>query len=292
MNYSIYLYGNFGSGYTQYPSEESTETLFKEFYANAKSKTQVAIHRDGDLMFYSYIYKLCEGQFVGISLVINHAMLTNVMELFRIFEDVIAESASENRLFMFDTSGNIISTTVYFAGNEKQISYFCNLLSETIRDALDNGLMKMLDLPGIDYSVSGDSCKSFSYEDLEEEIDSDEEILSASHTYGFTYIYSSRPTHSEKMEVYRDVFKESGTKKSEPIKPEKAKISTGGIILRILMFIFYLIITGGLIYLVILCNDSSYKVLNEYVRNLCGLMAICSFVNGIYYLIFGEDFFE
>ena len=224
MNYSIYLYGNFGSGYTQYPSEESTETLFKEFYANAKSKTQVAIHRDGDLMFYSYIYKLSEYQFIGICLVINHAMLTNVKELFRIFEDVIAESASENRLFMFDTSGNIISTTVYFAGNEKQISYFCNLLSETIREALDNGLMRMVDLPGIDYSVSVDSSKSFSYEYLEEEIDPDAEIFSASHTYGFTYIYSSHPSHSEKMEVYRDVIKESATKKPDKPKPEKTKI--------------------------------------------------------------------
>ena len=248
MNYSIYLYGNFGIGYTQYPSEESAATLFKEFYANAKSKHQIAIHRDGDLMFYSYIYKLSEYQFIGICLVINHAMLTNVMELFEIFEDAIAEAASENKLFMFDSLGDITHAVDHYAGNEQQISYFCNLLSGIIRDELDNGSMKMVDLPGIDYSVSGDSCKSFSYEDLEEEIDPDEEILSASHTYGFTYIYSSRPSHSVKMEVYRDVIKESGTKKSDPPKPENANTSNTDF----LRLIVSLVITGVLIFLSII----------------------------------------
>lgn len=282
MNYSIYLYGNFGSGYTQYPFEESTETLFKEFYANAKSKTQVAIHRDGDLMFYYYIYKLSEYQFIGICLVINHAMLTNVKELFIIFEDVIAEAASENKLFMFDSSGDIIPIIEHYAGNEQQISYFCNMLSKFIWNEFDYGLMNLVDLPGIDYSVSGDSIKSFSYEDLEEEIDSDAEILSASHTYGFTYIYSSRPSHSVKMEVYKEIVIESVSKKPNPPKPEKQKISTDDIIVGIVLFIITLIITGGLIYLVILCNESSYKLCNLYIRNFCGFVAICTFCMGVY----------
>ena len=258
MNYSIYLYGNFGIGYTQYPSEESTGTLFKEFYANAKSKTQIAIHRDGDLMFYSYIYKLCEGQFIGISLVINHAMLTNVMELFLIFEDAIAEAASENKLFKFDPSGEITHAVDHYAGNEQQISYFCNLLSGIIRDELDNELMRMVDLPGIDYSVSGDSCKSFSYEDLEEGIDPDEEILSASHTYEFTYIYSSRPSHSEKMDVYRDLIKGSDTKKPDPQKPEKTKISSADIFWGFLILIIFFGIVGGLFFVGIMVSDNIF----------------------------------
>ena len=288
MNYSIYLYGNFGSGYTQYPSEESTETLFKEFYANAKSKTQIAIHRDGDLMFYSYIYKLSEYQFIGISLVINHAMLTNVMELFEIFEDAIAEAASENKLFMFDSSGNIIPIIFDYAPYKQQMSYFCDLLSESIREALDNGLMRMVDLPGIDYSVSVDSSKSFSYEDLEEVIDPDEEILSASHTYGFTYIYSSRPSHSEKMDVYRDVIKESGTKKSEPPKPEKAKISSAEILKRIMILIIFWAIAAGLIYLSIIFNESSNWFIKNPLCGICSMGAIGAFVQGIVAAISAE----
>ena len=173
-------------------------------------------------------------------------MVTNVMELFRIFEDVIAEAASEAKLFKFDSSGNIIPIIFDYAPYKQQMSYFCDLLSESIREAIDNGLMRMVDLPGIDYSVSVDSSKSFSYEDLEEEIDPDEEIFSASHTYGFTYIYSSHPSHSEKMEVYRDVIKESATKKPDKPKPEKTKILMTDD--EIYLLVCGLIFIGALVY--------------------------------------------
>ena len=200
MNYSIYLYGNFGSGYTQYPSEESTETLFKEFFANAKSKTQIAIHRDCDLMFYSYIWKLWGKRFIGICLVINRGMLSNAKGLLRILEDAVAKSAAEGILFSFDTKGGITSAIKSYAGNEESVSGFCNLISTKIREAINGKSLNFADLPDLNYSISSDSVMEFAYED------SDDAILASSYTYGFTYVHSMLPAHCEKMAEYKRVL--------------------------------------------------------------------------------------
>ena len=200
MNYSIYLYGNFGSGYTQYPSEESTETLFKEFYANAKSKTQIAIHRDGDLMFYSYIHKLWGKRFIGICLVINRGMLSNAKVLLRICEDAIAKSATEGILFSFNTKGEITPSVNAYAGNEESVSGFCNLISTKIREAVNSKTLNFVDLPDLNYSISSDSVMEFAYED------SDDAIFASSYTYGFTYVHSMLPAHCEKMTEYKRIL--------------------------------------------------------------------------------------
>jgi len=86
MNATVYLFGNFNSGYTQYP-DDYTSDIFGKFHSNAKSTTQIAIHRNGNLMYYGYIRKLEQDRYLGLCVVLNGLMLTRIDGLFSLFEN-------------------------------------------------------------------------------------------------------------------------------------------------------------------------------------------------------------
>ena len=51
MNSSVYVFGNFGTGYTQYP-ECYAQEIFYKFVEQASASSQIVIHRDVNLMYY------------------------------------------------------------------------------------------------------------------------------------------------------------------------------------------------------------------------------------------------
>lgn len=53
MNSSVYIFGNLRNGYVQYPDDYAQEVL-GSFAIKSKSKTQVIVHRDKNLMYYGY----------------------------------------------------------------------------------------------------------------------------------------------------------------------------------------------------------------------------------------------
>lgn len=89
MNISVYLFGEFSTGYSQYPIDY-TSSIFHSFSNKAKSNTQIAIHRDRDLMYYAYVRKMENGKNFGICCVLNGMMLTQVDGLFNLFETAMS----------------------------------------------------------------------------------------------------------------------------------------------------------------------------------------------------------
>lgn len=53
----VYYFGKDKDVYYQYPSDY-TEDSFRKELENARNKAQIAIHRDGNLLYYSYIRHL------------------------------------------------------------------------------------------------------------------------------------------------------------------------------------------------------------------------------------------
>ena len=65
MNSSVYIFGNLRNGYVQYPDDYAQEVL-GSFAIKSKSKTQVIVHRDKNLMYYGYVRRLdVTGQYIG-----------------------------------------------------------------------------------------------------------------------------------------------------------------------------------------------------------------------------------
>ena len=88
MNITTYIFGNFKSGYYQFPTDY-TQTVFQIFYNNCKAKTQIAVHRKDDLIYYAYIRKLESSYYIGLCAVLNGSCFKQPHTLFSTFEMIV-----------------------------------------------------------------------------------------------------------------------------------------------------------------------------------------------------------
>lgn len=202
MNVSIYTFGEFTSGYTQYPSDYTTD-IFKEFYKKSKAQTQLCIHRDGDIMYYAYIRKLGYNRYIGICAVINGLMLNDVPSVFNLFEQMTAGMISRGELIMFDTQGNITTNVTQLYLERETIER----LQQILRTQLDKQPTKPL--PPVTFSVAKDSVKGFF-------VDNDsQEIIEASSKYGYTYVYKDKGFNTIQTNSYKGVITKLNKEKTE-----------------------------------------------------------------------------
>ncbi len=214
MNVTSYLFGEFNNGYAQYP-DDYTVGKFNNFYTNSKSATQIAIHREGNLMYYGYIRKLEQERYIGFCIVINGLMLTKLEGLFSLFENTISSLVTNGQLIHFNEQGSIITNVDRLYMNREEI----DLLTQSFRAGFHQLKNFAKPLPAVSYSVSKDSVKNFSIED------DMEEIIKSSHTYGFTYIYKSKDFNTAQHNSYKGVLSRLNNEKIELAKRyDKLKI--------------------------------------------------------------------
>jgi uncharacterized protein (UPF0335 family) len=204
MNNDVYIFGEFNKGYNQYP-DDYTKKIFKTFYSNSESITQIGIHRDGNLVYYSYIRKLELSRYIGFCVVLNGIMLTRVNGLFSLFEKTIFELVSSGVLIHFDERGGIVTNVDKLYLNREKI--------EMISQSLSLGFNKLQKtakaLPPTNNSVSNDSIKIFSVDD------NLNDIINSSHTYGYTFIYKSKDFNTPKLNNYKEVIESLYNEKNE-----------------------------------------------------------------------------
>ena len=196
MNSSVYIFGNLSSGYTQYPDEKSTSSIFQKFYTKAKATTQIAIRRDGNLMYYAYIRKLEQGKYIGLCVLLNGAALTKFEGLFSLFENVISNLVTKGYLIKYNDSGNLIANTEHLYMNREEI----DLVAESLKGGFDSMQSTAMKLPPVNYAISSESVKEFVVED------DAKEILKSSYTNGYTYIYKSKGFNTALMNSYQGVL--------------------------------------------------------------------------------------
>lgn len=220
MNSSVYIFGNLSSGYTQYPYEESTSSIFQKFNTKAKATTQIAIRRDGNLMYYAYIRKLEQGKYIGFCVLLNGVSLTKFEGLFSLFENVISNLVTNGYLIKYNDSGNLIANTEHLYMNREEI----DLVAESLKGGFDSMQSTAIKLPPINYAISSESVKEFGVED------DAEEILKSSYINGYTYIYKSKGFNTALMNSYQGVLskiKKENTylkKENSNLKEENRKI--------------------------------------------------------------------
>lgn len=218
MNLSFYLFGDLSSGYTQYPNDY-TESIFEKFRQNSQATTQIAIHRDGDLIYYGYIRKLEENNYLGLCTVINGKMITQIDQLFGIYEGVIESMVRNGYLIHFNDKGEIVSKVGQLYENREEI----DLITTSLQSSFDRLESTSRQLPPVSYATSKDSVKSYSIQD------NPEEILKSSYTNGYTFVYKSKGFNTAQMNSYKGVITRIGkekkelTEKYEKLQAEHAK---------------------------------------------------------------------
>lgn len=242
MNSSVYIFGNLSSGYTQYPDEGSTSSIFQKFYTKAKATTQIAIRRDGNLMYYAYIRKLEQGKYIGLCVLLNAATLTKFEGLFSLFENVISNLVTKGYLIKYNDSGNLIANTSHLYMNREEI----DLVAENLKGGFDSMQSTAMKLPPVNYAISSESVKEFVVED------DAKEILKSSYTNGYTYIYKSKGFNTALMNSYQGVLskisKENTSLKKENsnLKEENRKIRQQKKQFRNVILLIFVVIGCGI----------------------------------------------
>lgn len=197
MNISVYLFGQLGDKYTQYPTDY-TQSYFQEFERSVKAQTAIGIRRNGDLMLYQYIRRLSagkstQGEYIGIAIVYNGIMLTDLEPLFQIFEDTITNLVVSGKILQFTNNGDITSdvSKLYQASSEfERVSEYLSAQLNTTQS------IRFEKLPPKNYAVSEDQSKSFSIQD------DMADIIEATRNYTKVYVLKKTGYNSTALTSY------------------------------------------------------------------------------------------
>lgn len=219
MNCNVYIFGELSSGYTQYPEDSSSHVL-KKIYPFCKAPTQIAIRRDASMMYYCYIRKLNDNKYFGLSIAVNGYYISRVDELFSLFENTIEKIAQQGSFIHFAKDGSLTTSTTILKDEEEEI----DTLSENLRRGFEALGSSTNILPQVDYTVAKDSVKEFNA------LDDKRDMVRASYTYGYTFIYKDKDFNTVRVNSYRSVLSQLNDennnlrKRNEELKEQNTKI--------------------------------------------------------------------
>ena len=142
-----YIFSYVSGNYQQYTSDHS-EAFIKQCCIDCKDTHQIAIHRDGNLMYYSYFYKKNASSIYGLSVVCGEVCL-NLKWLYEYLQKTLEASANKGVLFNYDKQGQIRKNVVSFATEAAEID---NIFRD-IKDDLERRPLFWEQLPPEDLSV-------------------------------------------------------------------------------------------------------------------------------------------
>lgn len=195
MNSSVYIFGELSSGYTQYP-EDSSSNVLKTLYRHCKAPTQIVIHREGSLMHYCYIRKLDNDKYFGFCIAVNGYYVSKIDVLFSLFENTMEKVVSQGVIIHFSENGTLTTSIVTLRDEEEELES----LTENLRIGFEGFRKISKPLPRTDYGIAKDSIKEHCMSD------GVQDIVRASYSYGFTYIYKDEDYDTVRMNSYRGVL--------------------------------------------------------------------------------------
>lgn len=158
-----YLFSHTSGIYQQYTTDCS-EIFLRNFCSNCFAPDQIAIHRDGNLIYYAYAHKNSDSELYGICIVCGEVCL-NLQWLYEYFQKALEASACKGVLFRYDEHGQI----------RKNVDKFTSEIAE-----VDNLFRKVIDyinkrqsywevLPPEDFSIPLDSKIGFAFNEDEKD---------------------------------------------------------------------------------------------------------------------------
>lgn len=260
----IYIFSYTDNIFRLYINDENR--FINNVCKNAPKGQQIAIHRDGGLLYYIYTNKISENNLYGICIV-NSQICTDIKELFNCFNNILSNEAKKGRVFKYDDNGIIKLSVIDFATIQGDIESFFSYIKAYF-DKKETKLWKSL--TSEDYSISKNTKISFSLDE-----DASSKITDAIGHYNNIYITTKNINPSSYAVRIREISKISDNrleqlnllqKDYDKLKHQK-KQTTAVIIFIVLLFLSLLIL-----YLVSTDKNSTISLLNgaisEYEEQL------------------------
>lgn len=216
MNSTIYIFGDFGNGFAQYPNDYTSD-IFQQFQKHTQATTQLTIHRDENLMYYGYVRRLHQkGQYIGICIVLNGIMFRGIKTLFNRFENYITDMVVRGQIIEFSDSGDLISTVTNLYERQQEIERITTFIQNDIET------LTTQKLPPLNFSIGKNESKSFLMDDKAES------ILEATYKYGYTYVYKDAEYNTSTLTSYSGKLQTLNNEKTaalQTIDKQKQEIS-------------------------------------------------------------------
>lgn len=229
MNAASYIFVENSPGeLIQYPND-STSSVFSKFVAHARGKQTIAIHRDGDLMYYGYIQQLEGGKSIGICVVLNGVMVSDIPRkftyrpnyIFQLFEDAINAITETHMLIYPDKNGDI----ELYDGIKEIFSVYAGI-EPKINSLLENfGKLKTVTLPPPSYKTPKGFTNDYKYND------NWGDILQSCHTNDYTYIFANPEQPAQTQEL---LSSSSTSEDNDDPRTNDAPSSIAGLIILII----------------------------------------------------------
>ena len=134
MNCTVYLFGEFGLGYTQYP-QDGAEDIFRHIASRAEAQTQIAIHRDGNLMYYVYLRRLDEGEghYIGYGFRVEGLLFRDLSPLFDLFGSTFENIVIADRLLTLNSRGHVVANVGLLIEKRQEVERLINQLCNSVQ---------------------------------------------------------------------------------------------------------------------------------------------------------------
>ena len=195
MNSTFYIFGKFNGSYAQFPVDY-TQDIFQQLPNRSSfSNTQLVIHRDGNLMYYCYMRKLEQDNFIGFCLLLNDAMIEEIPALFELFDNGISHLALAGEIVKINDNGDIVSNTDSLLSNRQTIQQIANNMMRDLNHLVETRKK----LPAQSLAVSQDEIKRFNIRD------DAKQIVESALSYAFVFV--TKDEDSQNIDSYRSTIK-------------------------------------------------------------------------------------
>ena len=223
MNVDLYLFGDFGSGYTQY-IDDNTRIKFKSFIEKAKANSQLIIHRDETLMYYTYIRRLhgesSNLRYIGISYVLSGHSIRDIEGLFSLFEGAITTIASRGIVLKYTPDGHIVTNVEKIYQVKSEFAH----ISAYLKSELDAFMLdRKFELPTLDYSINTSEVRTFKFSD------SHEEIIKSLATIPTVYVFKDKNYENEESKSFSNILSSLNKEKQKAlqvVEKQKSEITS------------------------------------------------------------------
>lgn len=233
--------------YDQYTTDNYTESLFKQFCKdtlNSDIQNQIAIHRNGNLMYYVYTHKRSDSVVYGISIVCCE-ICNDLKWLYNYFQKIFEISAHKGILFCYGKDGRIQKKVNSFSDEIAEID---NVFKE-IKDHLNNkqGIWNVLPPENYTIPLASKMILAFS-EDTKEKITDairhyHNVVVTMENTTPSSYSQTVKRLNSENNRLQKD--KQSLEKKIDDLSKQKKQykivvILTTAFLISTIVILFFM----------------------------------------------------
>ena len=236
MNSSFYIFGRFNGKEEQYPVDYTKELFQSLPQRHHFTHSQLVIHRDGKLMYYCYMRKLDQENYLGFCLLLNDAMITEFPALFELFDHAVTQLALNGEIIKISDRGEIVSNTESLLTNQQAIKQTASSLFAQLSPLV----AAKKTLPAQNYSVSKDETKTFML------TANASWIVESSLTNAYTII--TKEDNSSNLDSYQQTIKRLQKEREELLAKQQSPTDKSNIAKGLWIAVLIIMVIGFFIY--------------------------------------------